>query len=94
MTYFIVKTWFLWTVSEIFFSNSTDENPQDGELQRLPKSLLESVEALEKDTVLENLIGEKLLVAIKGVRKVHISYLFLKYRYLVTDNLKAYLRCL
>lgn len=51
-----------------------NENPQDGELQRLPKSLLESVEALEKDTVLENLIGEKLLVAIKGVRKAEIKY--------------------
>ncbi|KAK3043030.1 hypothetical protein RJ639_002598, partial [Escallonia herrerae] len=49
-----------------------DENPHslDGKVQRLPKSLSESVEALEKDGVLKDLIGEKLLVAIKGVRKV------------------------
>ncbi|MFS7937096.1 putative glutamine synthetase, catalytic domain-containing protein [Helianthus anomalus] len=43
-------------------------------LQRLPVSLAESVEALAKDTVLEALLGEKLLVAIKGVRKAEIKY--------------------
>lgn len=42
-------------------------------MARLPKSLAESVEALEKDTVLRDLIGEKLLVAIIGVRKVMTS---------------------
>ena len=50
----------------------TDTNPYvlDSELQRLPRSLSESVEALDKDNVLKDLIGEKLLVAIKGIRKV------------------------
>ncbi|KAL0344678.1 UNVERIFIED_CONTAM: Glutamine synthetase [Sesamum radiatum] len=49
-----------------------DDNPDNvkDKVQRLPKSLSESVEALEKDDVLKDLIGEKLLVAITGVRKV------------------------
>ncbi|XP_063947520.1 protein fluG [Daucus carota subsp. sativus] len=51
-----------------------NEDPQDGKLQRLPKSLSESVDALEKDTALEKLIGEKLLLAVKGVRKAEINY--------------------
>ncbi|KAM7468233.1 hypothetical protein LguiB_015795 [Lonicera macranthoides] len=52
------------------------ENPHDlgTQLQRLPLSLSESVEALEKDMVLEELIGKKLLTAIKGVRKAEIGY--------------------
>uniref|UniRef100_A0A165WSI5 GS catalytic domain-containing protein n=1 Tax=Daucus carota subsp. sativus TaxID=79200 RepID=A0A165WSI5_DAUCS len=53
-----------------------NEDPQDGKLQRLPKSLSESVDALEKDTALEKLIGEKLLLAVKGVRKVRLIDLF------------------
>jgi len=50
----------------------TDDNPDilRNKLQRLPASLEESVEALAKDTALEALLGEKLMVAIKGVRKV------------------------
>lgn len=40
------------------------------DLQRLPQSLTESLEALKKDNILEDLIGKKLLVAIKGIRKV------------------------
>ncbi|KAJ4826933.1 hypothetical protein Tsubulata_013395 [Turnera subulata] len=36
---------------------------------KLPQSLSESLEALEKDKALTDLLGEKLLVAIKGVRK-------------------------
>ncbi|CAK9154661.1 unnamed protein product [Ilex paraguariensis] len=53
-----------------------DANPDSlgVELERLPKSLSESVEALEKDTILKDLIGEKLLIAIKGVRKAEIKY--------------------
>ncbi|XP_031280792.1 protein fluG [Pistacia vera] len=53
-----------------------DANPAslDGKLQRLPKSLSESLEALEKDDFLHDLIGERLLVAIKGVRKAEINY--------------------
>lgn len=52
----------------------TDDNPDNvkDKVRRLPQSLSESVEALEEDTVLRDLIGEKLLVAIKGVRKVLI----------------------
>ncbi|KAA8516596.1 hypothetical protein F0562_016898 [Nyssa sinensis] len=53
-----------------------DTNPHslEAELQRLPKSLSESVEALQKDKVLKDLIGEKLLVAIKGIRKADVKY--------------------
>lgn len=53
-----------------------DTNPYDvaSQLQRLPKSLSESVEALEKDEVLRDTIGEKLLVAIKGVRKAEVAF--------------------
>uniref|UniRef100_A0A2N9FS14 GS catalytic domain-containing protein n=1 Tax=Fagus sylvatica TaxID=28930 RepID=A0A2N9FS14_FAGSY len=48
-----------------------DTNPHihADKLHRLPKSLSESLEALRKDSVLTDLIGEKLLVAIKGIRK-------------------------
>ncbi|XP_041999311.1 protein fluG-like [Salvia splendens] len=54
----------------------TDYNPADfkDKVARLPKSLAESVEALEKDTVLRDLIDEKLLVAIIGVRKAEVKY--------------------
>nr|XP_043629896.1 protein fluG [Erigeron canadensis] len=53
-----------------------DDNPDilRDKLQRLPASLAESVVALAKDTVLESLLGEKLLVAIKGVRKAEIKH--------------------
>ncbi|KAJ9181506.1 hypothetical protein P3X46_009631 [Hevea brasiliensis] len=53
-----------------------DTNPSylDAKLKRLPKSLSESLEALKKDDVLEDLIGKKLMIAIKGVRKAEIEY--------------------
>ncbi|KAL6138494.1 hypothetical protein ACLB2K_063776 [Fragaria x ananassa] len=53
-----------------------DTNPSslEGELQRLPKSLSESLEALKEDDLFKDFIGEKLLVAIKGVRKAEIDY--------------------
>ncbi|KAL7133498.1 hypothetical protein ABFS83_12G144700 [Erythranthe nasuta] len=53
-----------------------DDNPDNfkDKVQRLPTSLSESVEALDKDTVLRDLIGEKLLIAIKGIRKAEIKY--------------------
>ncbi|XVF55560.1 hypothetical protein PTKIN_Ptkin06aG0045700 [Pterospermum kingtungense] len=53
-----------------------DANPAtfEGTLPRLPTSLSESLEALEKDNVLREMIGEKLFVAIKGVRKAEINY--------------------
>ncbi|KAK6943902.1 Glutamine synthetase, catalytic domain [Dillenia turbinata] len=52
------------------------ENPAnlDAKLQRLPKSLAESVEALEKDDIFKDLIDEKLLTAVKGVRKAEVEY--------------------
>lgn len=58
----------------------TDDNPDNvkDKVQRLPKSLSESVEALNKDTVLKDMIGDKLLVAVKGVRKVH-TFFFLSF---------------
>ncbi|KAL6519364.1 hypothetical protein OROGR_018684 [Orobanche gracilis] len=53
-----------------------DDNPDNvkDKVQRLPQSLSESVEALDKDMVLRDLIGEKLFVAIKAVRKAEIKY--------------------
>ncbi|KVI04619.1 Amidohydrolase 2 [Cynara cardunculus var. scolymus] len=53
-----------------------DENPDilRDKLQRLPVSLAESVKALVNDFALESLLGEKLLVAIKGIRKAEIEY--------------------
>lgn len=53
-----------------------DANPAslDGKLQRLPTSLSESVQALEKDDILRDMIGDKLLIAIKGIRKAEINY--------------------
>ncbi|XP_073150907.1 protein fluG [Henckelia pumila] len=52
------------------------DNPDNfkDKVQRLPKSLSESVEALEKDQVMRALLGQKLLVAIKGVRKAETKY--------------------
>ncbi|KAI3995232.1 hypothetical protein MKX01_032034 [Papaver californicum] len=50
-------------------------NPASVEgLQRLPKDLGESVEALEKDAFLKEFIGEKMVTAIIGVRKAEIDY--------------------
>ncbi|KAH9602115.1 hypothetical protein KSS87_015916 [Heliosperma pusillum] len=48
-----------------------EANPSslDGELRRLPTNLSESLDALEKDTIFEELLGKNLLTAIKGVRK-------------------------
>ncbi|XP_022767256.1 LOW QUALITY PROTEIN: protein fluG-like [Durio zibethinus] len=53
-----------------------DANPAtlEGKLPRLPTSLSESLEALKKDNVLRKMIGEKLFVAIKGVRKAEIDF--------------------
>ncbi|KAL8223982.1 hypothetical protein R6Q57_019457 [Mikania cordata] len=53
-----------------------DDNPdiQRNKIQRLPVSLAESVEALAKDTIFEALLGEKMVVAIKGVRKAEIKH--------------------
>jgi len=48
----------------------TDTDPKN--LQRLPKSLSESLEALHKADFLEEFIGDKLLTAIKAIRKVRV----------------------
>ncbi|KAL6987313.1 glutamine synthetase [Sarracenia purpurea var. burkii] len=62
--------------SHLTLPEPIDQNPSilDSKLQRLPTSLSESVDALDKDNFLKDLIGEKLLVAIKGVRKAEIAY--------------------
>lgn len=64
----------LLSVIPLMFSCETDGDPDilKENLQRLPVSLAESVEALEKDTLFRDMIGEKLLVAIIGVRKVRL----------------------
>lgn len=53
-----------------------DQNPEDikASLRRLPESLSESVESLERDEAFKDLINEKLLIAIRGVRKAEIKY--------------------
>ncbi|XP_021730040.1 LOW QUALITY PROTEIN: protein fluG-like [Chenopodium quinoa] len=53
-----------------------EANPSslDGELQRLPTSLAESLDALHKDTFFKDFFGEKLLTAVKGVRKAEVAY--------------------
>lgn len=62
------------TISFAFLCNETsDSNPADvaATLNRLPETLSEAVEALEKDKVLHELLGQNLIAAITGVRKVH-----------------------
>ncbi|KAH7512035.1 hypothetical protein FEM48_Zijuj12G0047800 [Ziziphus jujuba var. spinosa] len=51
-----------------------DTNPSTLDAKRLPTSLSESLRALQEDSVLTDLIGEKLLVAIKGIRKAEVDY--------------------
>ncbi|RID54233.1 hypothetical protein BRARA_G01571 [Brassica rapa] len=53
-----------------------DTNPADvaATLKRLPETLSEAVEALEKDKVLHELLGQNLLAAITGVRKAEVQY--------------------
>ncbi|CAL5207301.1 unnamed protein product [Lathyrus oleraceus] len=50
----------------------TDPNPEN--LQRLPKSLSESLEALDKADFLEEFIDVKLLTTIKAIRKAEIDH--------------------
>lgn len=50
----------------------TDTDPNPENLERLPTSLSESLEALDKADFLEEFIGEKLLTSIKAMRKVCI----------------------
>ncbi|XLR55360.1 hypothetical protein S83_006032 [Arachis hypogaea] len=51
-----------------------DTIPNPEKLQRLPTSLSESLEALHKDDLLKEFIGENLMVAIKAVRKAEIDH--------------------
>ncbi|KAH9602910.1 hypothetical protein KSS87_019879 [Heliosperma pusillum] len=52
-----------------------EANPSDleSELKRLPTTLSESLEALEKDSIFEDLLGKNLLTAIKGIRKAEVE---------------------
>ncbi|XP_042499937.1 protein fluG isoform X1 [Macadamia integrifolia] len=52
----------------------TNPSSLHGEIERLPQKLSESVEALEKDEILRDLINEKLLTAVIGVRKAEVNY--------------------
>ncbi|KAL9679886.1 hypothetical protein QQ045_017757 [Rhodiola kirilowii] len=51
-----------------------DENPATRNLKMLPRSLSESLEALQSDTMLRDLIGENLVVAVEAVRKAEINH--------------------
>ncbi|XP_020230442.1 protein fluG [Cajanus cajan] len=51
-----------------------DTNPNPEILQRLPASLSESLDALHKDDFLKEFISDKLLTAIKAIRKADIDH--------------------
>ncbi|KAK2401154.1 type-1 glutamine synthetase [Trifolium repens] len=51
-----------------------DKDPNPENLQRLPKSLSESLEALHKADFLEEFFGDKLLTVIKAIRKAEIDH--------------------
>ncbi|XP_020205025.1 protein fluG [Cajanus cajan] len=51
-----------------------DTNPNPEVLQRLPASLSESLDALHKDDFFKQFIGDKLLTAIKAIRKAEIDH--------------------
>ncbi|XP_011657677.1 type-1 glutamine synthetase 1 isoform X1 [Cucumis sativus] len=53
-----------------------DTNPSymDLKFQRLPQSLSEALEALENNNMFTNLIGERLLTAIKEIRKAEVNH--------------------
>ncbi|XP_060967692.1 protein fluG-like [Cannabis sativa] len=52
----------------------TDTSTFGPELKRLPESLSESLAALNEDNFMADLIGEKLLVAVKAIRKAEIDF--------------------
>ncbi|KAK3445465.1 hypothetical protein EUGRSUZ_A01617 [Eucalyptus grandis] len=52
----------------------TNPSSIEGKVQRLPKSLAESLKALRKDSVIKDLLGEKLWTAITGIRKAEIEH--------------------
>uniref|UniRef100_A0A803QZE4 GS catalytic domain-containing protein n=2 Tax=Cannabis sativa TaxID=3483 RepID=A0A803QZE4_CANSA len=52
----------------------TDPSTCGPELKRLPESLSESLAALNEDNFMADLIGEKLLVAVKAIRKAEIDF--------------------
>lgn len=65
-----------------------DSNPSslDGKLERLPKSLAESLDALHKDNFFKDFLGEKLLTAVKGVRKVNYILVYLMQYVTIIDS--------
>lgn len=80
--FFSVSNWFCYfrcklcllllidiTLTFVLFCE-TEENPATQNLQMLPRSLSESLEALQNDIVLRDLIGEPLMAVIIAVRKV------------------------
>jgi len=56
------------------FMCDTDTNPNPETLQRLPASLSESLDALNKDDFLKEFMSDKLLTTIKAIRKVCIWF--------------------
>ncbi|KAM0938868.1 putative glutamine synthetase [Dioscorea sansibarensis] len=54
-----------------------ESNPSgyESKLKRLPKELQESVDALDQDQILKDLIGHKVVSAVIGVRQVHYQLL-------------------
>ncbi|MQM18844.1 hypothetical protein Taro_051842 [Colocasia esculenta] len=53
-----------------------ETNPSDdiSNPKRLPSELAESVKALERDEIIKDIVGDKLITAILGVRKAEIDY--------------------
>eukprot|EP00268_Persea_americana_P055319 TRINITY_DN6421_c0_g1_i5.p1 TRINITY_DN6421_c0_g1~~TRINITY_DN6421_c0_g1_i5.p1 ORF type:complete len:842 (+),score=177.17 TRINITY_DN6421_c0_g1_i5:87-2612(+) len=51
-----------------------ERNPSESDAERLPNDLCGSVKALYENKILKDLIGEKLVTAVIGVRKAEIEY--------------------
>lgn len=65
----------------------TDANPNPENLQRLPASLSESLDALNKDDFLKEFMSDKLLTSIKAIRKVYIW--FNAFKFITPYNIKC-----
>ncbi|KAF3793448.1 fluG protein [Nymphaea thermarum] len=61
---------------KLVLPDPVETNPSDHDinLPKLPTSLNESIEALAKDETLKNLVGEKLVSTVVGVKKAEVEY--------------------
>ncbi|KAK7392505.1 hypothetical protein VNO78_20946 [Psophocarpus tetragonolobus] len=65
----------------LYLPEPVDANPNPETLQRLPASLSESLDALNKDDFLKEFMSDKLMTTIKAIRKAEIDhYVKLRHR--------------